>query len=143
MEDRDFAAYVLTAKKPAALQRIDRRGTSINVNDRGLHAQEASIDDLAGVLQNILGKPVVDETGIAGTFNFDLSWGEDRERTVTASLLSTLGLQLALDRRRLPALVVDRAERGAALSMLARMGRISSPLPRVLRQRLSHALAVH
>ena len=98
---------------------------------------------LADVLQNTLGKPVVDDTGISGTFNFELSWGDDLERTVAESQQSRLGIQLTADRRRLPTMIVDRADRGTALTIIARTGSVSSVLPVPLRQRLSRALSVH
>ena len=143
-EDREFAAYVLTAKN-GATHPVQAKGQDNRnyVHPRDFDAQEARLSDLCGVLQSILGKPVVDETGIAGHYDFVMTWGENTERTVTDALDTKFGLTLSPARRRMPAVIVDEVERGAAIAILSRMGRLTSRWPAGLRRGVPRALSVH
>jgi uncharacterized protein (TIGR03435 family) len=143
-EDREFAAYVLTAGEGAThLEPANGRENSNYVHPRDLDSQEATLSDLCNVLQGVLGKPVVDETGIAGRYHFVMTWGDDTERTIMAALDTKFGLALSPARRRLPALVVEHVERGAAVAIFSAMGRMTSPWPVGLRRGVSRALSAH
>jgi uncharacterized protein (TIGR03435 family) len=143
-EEREFAAYVLTAGNgKARLVPAAGRENSNYVHERDLESRQATLADLCGVQQGILGKAVVDETGIAGRYDFTLSWGDSMERTVTEALDTKFGLTLSPAKRRLPALVIDHVERGASVAMLSGMGRMTSRLPGGLRRGVSHAMSVH
>jgi len=143
-EDREFAAYVLTAKNGAThLVQAKGRDNRNYVHPRDFEVQEAKLSDLCGVLQSILGKPVVDETGIAGHYDFVMAWGENTERTVTEALDTKFGLTLSPASRRLPAVIVDQVERCAAIAILSGMGRLTSRWPAGLRRGVSRALSVY
>jgi uncharacterized protein (TIGR03435 family) len=43
-----------------------------------LRATKLSIHDFAGSLERQSGPPVVDRTGLAGDFDFDLEWSSDQ-----------------------------------------------------------------
>jgi uncharacterized protein (TIGR03435 family) len=48
--------------------------------DAGFICRNTSMGQLATFLTTTsLGRPVIDKTGLSGTFDFDLDWGEDRE----------------------------------------------------------------
>jgi uncharacterized protein (TIGR03435 family) len=75
----------------------------------------ADMKTLARILSARLGQPVVDETGLSGTFDFQLKWDPDRDKgtgpTVFTALQEQLGLRLDSEKGPLEVLVVDRAER--------------------------------
>jgi hypothetical protein len=60
----------------------------------------------------------------------EFAWGEDRLATVTAALRNKFGLELRSAKRDLDALVVDRIQPDGALSVLDRVGRMTSGAPR-------------
>src|SRR5262249_45022029 len=61
VEDRQFAAYILTANDAAHLVKAKGRDNRNYVHPRDLESREATLSDLCRVLQSVLGKPVVDE----------------------------------------------------------------------------------
>jgi uncharacterized protein (TIGR03435 family) len=91
-----------------------------------LSAGNRTLAQLAGIVSQFVRRPVSDATGLAGTFDFDLTWtpdpvgnmppenvaavDPDRPRLFTA-LQEQLGLRLQAVRDPLPVLVVDRAEK--------------------------------
>src|SRR6185369_4721868 len=73
VESGPFDVFVLTAAGTPRLERAHANqepGTRIHESDAEL--QSADMTRLAAALQSILGKPVVDETGIRG--NYDLKF---------------------------------------------------------------------
>ena len=94
-----------------------------------LPARNATMEEFALVLQRaILDRPVVDKTGLAGRFDFDLEWAPDdsqfggevatRENSTSPPLFTAmqeqLGLKLEATRGPIPALVVDAASQPTA-----------------------------
>lgn len=141
-EMRPFDVFVLTAVKPR-LTAVDGTNVRVWVRDWGMEVQDGAMANVASALQSVLGKPVIDETGLAGRYEMDFEWTEDRVASVTAVLRDRFGLQLTPATRNLEALVVDNARRDAALVLLAQFGRFTSAAPPELRARLSRLLSVH
>lgn len=95
-----------------------------------LPARNATMGEFAELLQRaVLDRPVVDRTGLAGRFDFDLEWAPDEtqfggEVPVAPSnapaapfftaIQQQLGLRLEATRGPVQALVVDQAERPSA-----------------------------
>ena len=94
-----------------------------------LPARNATMGDFVTLMQRaILDKPVVDKTGLAGRYDFDLQWAPDETQfggelmtptyTETAPLFSAiqeqLGLRLVATKGPVDALVVDKVERPSA-----------------------------
>ena len=105
-----------------------------------MRAQQATLTAFANALQSVLGKPVIDETGVAGNYNFEFPWGQDHRThaaTVAGELDRRFGLLLTAQRRSLDALVIDHADQSPALALMARMSRLSSRLPANLRPTVS------
>ncbi|MFY9727303.1 MAG: TIGR03435 family protein [Bryobacteraceae bacterium] len=83
------------------------------------HLQEhgCSLPSLADSLSGSVDRPVVDQTGVSGVFDFTLDWAEDEEHegaglpSIRVALLEKLGLKL--EPRKLPAemLIVDHVEK--------------------------------
>jgi uncharacterized protein (TIGR03435 family) len=142
LETRPFDVFVLSATDPPRLSRVDGNAVSISVHESGLFAQEATMANLANALQGVLGSPVVDETGLAGNYEIELEWTEDKVGSLTASLRNNFGLQLTPARRDLDALVVDEIHRDAGLVLLAQVTRLTSGAPEELRRRIADLLSV-
>ena len=68
-----------------------------------------TIASLAGPLQSLSGRPVVDKTGLAGTFNVDMKWGEDG--SVFTALQEQLGLKLEPSTAPFEVVVIDKLAR--------------------------------
>jgi uncharacterized protein (TIGR03435 family) len=141
-EVRPFDVFVLSADNTPRLERARGTNTSIWVRDRDAHFKEAPMDQIASVLQGILGRPVIDETGITGSFNLELAWGDDRVTSVTSALADRFGLRLSAARRDMEVLVVDSIQRDAALVLLAEVGRITRHAPAQVRQGIARALTI-
>ena len=73
--------------------------------------ERASMGQLAGVLRQRVGRPVFDETGLKGLYDFTLAVG-DGESIFTA-VTEQLGLRLEGHKGQVEVLVVDRAERAS------------------------------
>jgi uncharacterized protein (TIGR03435 family) len=140
---RPFAVFVLTATDAPRLERAHGKSVSVWIHERDVRLQHASMERLASALQSILGKPVIDETGITGSYNLEFGWGDDRVASVTATLRDRFGLRLTSGKRDLEALIVDDIRRDAALVLLAQIGRVTSAAPPALGQRIAHVLKIH
>ena len=141
-ETRRFDVFVLTATNAPRLQRVDGTNVRVWVHDSGMELEEAGLKNLAAALQGVLGKPVIDETGLEGNYELDLAWATDRVGSVTAALRDRYGLQLTPATRDMEALVVDSARRDAALVLLEHLGRLASTAPPEVRTRLARLLSV-
>lgn len=91
---------------------------------RFITAGTRSIPQLAAALQSLTGRPVVDRTGLTGTFDFDLQWTSgtvgapvstnpqpDDGPSIFVALQEQLGLRLAPGRDRFDVVVVDAVQR--------------------------------
>ncbi len=95
-----------------------------------LPARNATIGEFTSLLQRaVLDRPVVDKTGLAGRFDFDLEWAPDETQfggdvpvapsdanqpPFFRAVQEQLGLRLEATRGPVEALVVDTAERPTA-----------------------------
>ncbi len=78
---------------------------------------ECSLPSLADSLSGLMDRPVVDQTGVPGVFDFTLDWAEDEEHeaaglpSIRVALLEKLGLKL--EPRKLPVemLVIDHVDK--------------------------------
>lgn len=131
---REMPAYVLTAVPNGAKLAPETSGDQGLYKSRGpgvasLMGRSASIAELAESLSEMLGRPVIDKTGIPGRFHFELTWsddapaglvqnsepGRDRDQEKTdapsifAALREKLGLRLAAEKVSVDSIVIDRA----------------------------------
>ena len=90
-------------------------------SEKGLYApayQEkcrySTIDDLIPFLESKMGKPVVNQTGLAGRYNTDLKWntasGEAEKENIKQALFDQLGLELVPTNMSIEMLVVEKAK---------------------------------
>ena len=136
-EQKEFSIYALSVSK--AGPRLKESGktasdpsnvTSTVYPDHVLMpTRNASIGDFVAVLQRaILDRPVVDNTGLTGRYDFDLEWapserefggeievtpGDTSRPSLVTALQETLGLKLEATRGQALALVVDHAQKPA------------------------------
>jgi uncharacterized protein (TIGR03435 family) len=88
-------------------------------DDRGCHIMafgSAPISQLVGSLGSNVGRPVIDKTGLAGTYYFDLKWASDTSPDSSLPSLPSLlkeqfGLELKPDTGMVDTLVIDHAEK--------------------------------
>jgi uncharacterized protein (TIGR03435 family) len=133
-EKREMPAYVLTVGKDGPkLTKNESGGNLPGFGGRGPGAvgvRNSTMSDFAGFLQaRILDRPVVDQTGVAGKFDFTLEWRPDlsqlppgvaapqlppeveaRPELFTA-IQEQLGLKLESTRAPVEAYVIDKVEK--------------------------------
>jgi uncharacterized protein (TIGR03435 family) len=115
-ETRQFSTYALViAKGGPKLHPSEAPEGSYRFKAQGGHATGSSIS--MGMLADRLSRPdfqldhkVVDRTGLPGTFDLTLDWGEDGPSIFTA-LQEQLGLKLEPRKTPLEVFVVDRVNR--------------------------------
>ncbi len=75
---------------------------------------DSTIDDLIPFLESKMGKPVVNQTGLAGRYNTDLKWntasGEAEKENIKQALFDQLGLELVPTNMSIEMLVVEKAK---------------------------------
>jgi uncharacterized protein (TIGR03435 family) len=110
-ESRESAVYVLRRRpgiepklRPAVL------GASSDWGKNGdITAVAMPLASIATVAEQALGKPVFDETGLTGKFDFELKWDAANPTSLIEAIRAQMGLELSPSRRPLDYLVVDSA----------------------------------
>jgi uncharacterized protein (TIGR03435 family) len=89
---------------------LGREGQNRTLDGKGLH-----ISDIAQILARAeLHRPVIDSTGLTGTFDIHLEWTSDPATgglSIFTALPEQLGLRLDSARAPTEMLVIDRAEK--------------------------------
>jgi uncharacterized protein (TIGR03435 family) len=67
----------------------------------------APVRSLTIVAQRVLGGEVLDETGLTERYDFDVQWNPNEPASLLAAIRAQLGLELALEHRKMEHLVVD------------------------------------
>ena len=142
VEIRPFDALVLRVAGAPRLARAAGEGPSIRLGRGDAQMSNVSMQDVARALQMILGKPIVNETGLSGTYDLALAWQEPRLETAMAALRDRCGLDLAPARVDMEALVIDHVRRDSALFFLSQAGRLLSLAPAAIRRPLADVLAI-
>ena len=107
---------------------------AVTGNFGGLHiartqfvGEGATVDMLSAALANLVGRPVVDRTGLVGTFNFKLNWTPTEAATpngldplsmpdqtgpsIFTTVREQLGLELKATKGPAEVLIIDHVER--------------------------------
>jgi uncharacterized protein (TIGR03435 family) len=137
-EEKTFSMYELDVAKggaklkPSTASASDPAALISTVYPQRIHlpARNASMAEFVSLLQRaVLDRPVVDKTGLAGKFDFDLDWAPDETQfggevpvaptdspspPFFVAIEEQLGLHLEAKRGPVEALVVDSAERPSA-----------------------------
>ena len=141
-EVRPFDVFVLSASSAPRLNSSRTQRVNVTIHEQDAMLQDATMRNLASALESILGRPVIDETHIEGSYNLSFGWSEDRVASVTAVLRDQFGLQLSPGQRELEALVVDRIQRDPSLVLLDGLGRATRAAPPHVRQRIADILRI-
>jgi uncharacterized protein (TIGR03435 family) len=137
-QEKEFSIYVLEIAKDGPKLKESTSAPSdpaqliSTVYPQHLHlpAKNATMGDFAALLQRaVLDRPVVDKTGLAGRYNFDLDWAPDetqfggeipaasadaQEPPFFTAIEQQLGLRIEATRGTIPAFVIDGVERPTA-----------------------------
>jgi uncharacterized protein (TIGR03435 family) len=65
---------------------------------------------LTQVVQEVLSKDVLDETGLTGIYDYHLKWDGKQSMSIVSALREQLGLELVEQQRQEEHLVVDSAQ---------------------------------
>ena len=124
-ETREKPGYALVvAKGGFKLKPVEADGSDTNHSGgriQTLTAKGTSMPILADLVSRYLGEVVIDKTGIAGAYNFDLRWTNDDQvpndtgvepaPTLFIAFQETLGLRLQPQKVQIEMVVVDHVER--------------------------------
>lgn len=143
VEVRPFDVFVLTAADASRLRRADGIRQSVWIQERSARLEDVSMEGLANAVQGILGRPVIDETGIDGLYDLEFGWDENRASSVPAILRDRFGLQLSEGTRDMEALIVDKIRPDPALMLLEQIGRITSIAPPHFRRHIGELFTIN
>jgi uncharacterized protein (TIGR03435 family) len=117
-ETKEVSGYMLTvAKNGPKLKAADPDAKSFmsmtGTNYAEMTVVSWSMDQLARQISAQLGEPVLDGTGLVGSFDYKLAWSDDNSAypTFFTALQEQLGLKLDNHKGPVQVLVVDGAER--------------------------------
>jgi uncharacterized protein (TIGR03435 family) len=130
-DTRELTAYVLMVGKGGAklAKSAGDPNGPMNESDQGnsgqrtLEVTNASLSDFALVMKFFLDRPMVDQTGLAGKYDFRLKWTFDEAKAPTdgsaapsvfTAIEEQMGLKLELAKAPTEVLVVDKVERPSA-----------------------------
>ncbi len=126
-EPKQVSGYALVLAKKGSkmeLAKPDEKGSGTSTNNQHLKAHNITMEAFARYLtrNREVGMPVVDKTGLAGKFNFEMEWKpdqlqgkpeastDDRPSLFTA-LQERLGLELKSAKVPIVTVVIDHAEK--------------------------------
>jgi uncharacterized protein (TIGR03435 family) len=109
-EPQETEAYVLGAppKGAAKLKKHETGQQARRYGPTGFSASDFGLDALTEDLESILGKPVLDETGFTGRYDWDVTCDVKKPDSVIAAVREQLGLPLTVEKRAVPFLVLKR-----------------------------------
>jgi len=129
-EKREMPVYALTVAKggpkltKSGNTANDLRNQTDDTNGMEMEFDNTSMADFAlGIMQYVLDKPVIDQTGIKGKYNFKLKWTLDEiqassEPNASPGLFTAiqeqLGLKLEAVKAPADVIVIDKVERPSA-----------------------------
>ena len=114
-EMREGTAYVLTvAKNGSKLKQSQTQSTNVRVGTNSIQLEGAPLSRLAQLLSGILERPVIDRTGLEGTYGASLLWSDTLPKnadpdqvSIFTAIQDQLGLSLVSQRAPIDTLVID------------------------------------
>jgi uncharacterized protein (TIGR03435 family) len=115
VEKRVVDVWLLQVKTPGApgLKAAADNGSSWMNGQNETKIRNTRISNLIGLLEDIMGRPVINQTGLNGHYDLDLKWkpepGQSKADALQQALPDQLGLELVPDRQPVDMLVVEKA----------------------------------
>ncbi len=115
-ENRELPIYALIqARNGVRLSRTDGQRSNFMVQPGRIAATAQRIGRVATFLSGELGRPVVDETGLDGQYDFKLEWAPDLDTSATGpsiftALTDQLGLRLESKKGPVQVYVIEKIE---------------------------------
>jgi uncharacterized protein (TIGR03435 family) len=106
--DRDVFVLRLRAENTARLRPSHVRNAQHWFVSGKIHAEKQPLSVLADVLENLLDRAVVDETGLDGEYDWEFSYNRADETSVVNAVQDELGLEMVPATRPIEVLVVDQ-----------------------------------
>jgi uncharacterized protein (TIGR03435 family) len=106
---KEMPVYVLKVLNPDSPKLLPASGDpSVSGSDGKLSVVNTPISSFETFLTGVVGKPVIDETGLKASYTFNLLWQAGDLDSLGKTIREQLGLALLEDRRKVEVLVVDR-----------------------------------
>jgi uncharacterized protein (TIGR03435 family) len=117
-ETKYFKGYALLVAKggPKLQTSKGEANHHANILPNGLQGQNLSLQDLASLLSHPVGRPVVDKTGIQGSYDFKLDYSPNESTdspfpSVFTAVTEQLGLRLETQQVPVDIVVIDHVDR--------------------------------
>jgi uncharacterized protein (TIGR03435 family) len=111
-ETRDLPVYVLKPVDGVAHKLAATAGSHAGRMSNGdVNLANETISQFASDLAEVLERPIIDETGIAGRFDVSLRWDRAHPESLGSAARDQLGLQMIDTKRGVEVLVVDRVDK--------------------------------
>ena len=110
-ENRMVDAYVLRKSAETKLEPLPSIQGSYSRGSRG-EIEATSVESLASMVASSLGRPVLDETRLYGSYRIKLQFDPDDHSSIAEAIKSTLGLELVQARRQVRTLIVRNSGNG-------------------------------
>jgi uncharacterized protein (TIGR03435 family) len=118
-ETKDLPVYALVvAKEGFKLKEVELGHGGFSAGRGQMKASSMPLAAFAQRLSQVVDRPVLDQTGIQGAFNFTVEWSPEDDTTASptgpslfTALQQQLGLKLEARRGSVEVLVVERADR--------------------------------
>ena len=113
-ENRMVDAYVLRKSAETKLEPLASIQGSYSRASRG-EIEATSVESLASMVASRLGRPVLDETRLHGSYRIKLQFDPEDHSSIAHAIKSTLGLELVQERRQVRTLIVRNSGNGAGI----------------------------
>lgn len=132
-ETREGSAYILTiAKNGSKLKQSEHTATNIRASGNSIQIEGAELSRMTQLLSGVLGRPVIDRTGLHGVYDASLTWGDapvidggtigtaapapsdPEHESIFSAIQDQLGLILISRRAPIDTLVIDSIDQPSA-----------------------------
>jgi uncharacterized protein (TIGR03435 family) len=123
-ESKSVPGYALIVSKGGLkVKPVEGEGSSMNSHNTKLTATHVNMERIAKYVSNLLGQPVIDETGVKDSFSFELEYADPRPGredksdggatlpTIFTALNEQVGVKLETRKLPIDFIVVDHVER--------------------------------